>query len=106
MILQFALKSGIPGSGAAIVIGSIALVAFGVLIWAVAFRKPDDERRHRKHHWRRKSSRRDSRSEESESSGSDRRRRKRRKHRPANPTLAETGGLPPRREDTPQPPTS
>ena len=31
---------------------------------------------------------------------------RRRRHRPRNPTLAETGGLPPMRPDAPAPPTS
>jgi hypothetical protein len=33
-------------------------------------------------------------------------RRRRRAHRPRNPTLAETGGLPPRRSDTPRDPSA
>ena len=62
---------------------AVALVAFGILLWAVKFRK----RRRRKYH-----KRRDQRGE-----------------RKLNPTLAEIGGLPPLRtpdkpSDPPPPP--
>jgi hypothetical protein len=69
------------GSAGAVLIA--ALIVLGcVLIWAVFFRKP--------------SARRDGRMLV-ESGGSGRRRRRRQsKERPSNPTLSETGGLPPK----------
>jgi hypothetical protein len=96
------LAAGKPTAGLGIVLGALALVVIAVFFWAVSFRKPEDSR-HRRHHWRERKSERhaeESSDEESGMFGSKRRRRRRRhKHRPANPTLAETGGLPPKRTD-------
>ncbi|HYG24836.1 MAG TPA: hypothetical protein VEH04_18870 [Verrucomicrobiae bacterium] len=99
-MILLSLTAGVPGAGASLVIGAIVLVVVAVLVWAVAFRKPEDETRHRKHHWRRTRSGK-ARDGESSSKGwfSSKRRKRRRKDRPLNPTLAETGGLPPKRAD-------
>ena len=86
-----------------------AAVAIGLLavFWAVFIRKRKGEHRHRHHHHHRAS---ESQSSTSVVPGDDssgqvmqkrHRRRRRREHRPRNPTLAETGGLPPIRPDEP-----
>jgi len=65
-----------------IMTGAFALVGIGVLIWIFFFRKPG--RRRRKH-------------------------RHRHEHRSPNPTLAQSGGLPPVRQEekpSPRPPST
>jgi hypothetical protein len=88
-----------------IVTGAILLVAAGLILWAVAVRK-----RHRRHsaphrpHYSHHSGVQSAEEEGDESrhsSHSRRRRRRRREHLPRNPTLAETGGLPPKRSEIP-----
>lgn len=116
------LPTGLPFSPAwkhlFIVLGAILAVALAILFWAIAFHKGRnrDGIRHRRHHHRHRQSR---------SSGGLRgdfqkttagikeiiearqqRHHRRHEHRPMNPTLAQTGGLPPVREDVkPPPPT-
>jgi len=66
-------------------LGAVLLVMTGAIIWAVFFRKKEKPRSRRHRH----------------------RRASRREHRPINPTLSQTGGLPPvRQEEKPfdQPP--
>ncbi|MCL4788629.1 MAG: hypothetical protein KJ070_17850 [Verrucomicrobia bacterium] len=88
-----------------IVIGAMLLVAIGLLVWAGAIRKRHRRRSapHRPHYERGSGG-----DHESHHSSGRRRRRRRREHRPRNPTLAETGGLPPIRTEPssrpPQPP--
>jgi len=81
-----------------IVLGAIALVALIVFFWA--FSRHKNGERQRKHHDHRKGDR-----EQFQKSAGDikeivgqHRSGRRRKHRTINPTLAETGGLPPLRE--------
>lgn len=71
--------------------GAILLVAGGVMIWAVAFRKKPRTRRYRYH--RHQSERSDSKSVAD--SSPDKSERRRRSEPRRNPTLAETRGLPP-----------
>jgi hypothetical protein len=69
-----------------IVMGAIMLAALTALIWLAFFRKKHThlhKHRHRHRHHGKK--------------------RKRREHRPLNPTLAQTGGLPPIRTEEPPP---
>jgi hypothetical protein len=73
-------------------LGAILLVALGVMIWAVAFRKTGKTRRRRRKHRDRPTVRDDN----SESRSERRRRREARR----NPTRAEVGGLPPVRDDS------
>ena len=92
-----------------IVLGSIALVSVVLLVWAAFFRKHRRHHSHHHHHHHPAAG-------ESRLPGTDaapasdppeprrRRRRRRREHRPRNPTLAETGGLPPIRPDKPPEP--
>jgi hypothetical protein len=73
-------------------LGAILLVALGVMIWAVVFRKTRKNRRRRRKHRDRPTARDD----DSESRSERRRRREARR----NPTRAEVGGLPPLRDDS------
>ena len=91
-------------------LGALALLTLLLVLWAVYIRKTP--RRHSHHHYKypapaeNKSA--DSVSQDGPDSGSERRyrrkRRRRRQHRPRNPTLAETGGLPPLRTEHPPDP--
>jgi ABC-type transport system involved in cytochrome bd biosynthesis fused ATPase/permease subunit len=86
-----------PGSlDVLIVLGAIALVALIVFFCVLLFRK-DEKLRRKHHHHHRKSYR-----EQFQKTASgikelirQHRRRRRREHRHINPTLAQTGGLPP-----------
>jgi FtsZ-interacting cell division protein ZipA len=86
-----------------ILLGAILVIATIVILWIVFSGKSRrhaarrDERRQRRRAFRRAAAEAEQRSEKS--SG----RRRRRHHRPRNPTLAETGGLPPIRGDDQQP---
>jgi len=90
-----------------IVVGAAAFVAGAVAVWAVFFRT-SGRRRHRHHH-NHLDSREDVRAEAApDRDGAHAEQRKRRKwrrprraHRLRNPTLAETGGLPPVRTGGP-----
>lgn len=86
-----ALSGAVP-----VVIGALVVV-FALIIWA-SFLRPSDRRRERGEILDRPVP------ERSGSSGSNRRRRRREKGRPRNPTLAETGGLPPLRDPNAPPP--
>jgi len=95
----------------AILLGAVTTVTLLLVIWAVYFRKKP--RRHHHHHHDHDSSSEevepakysDAGSAEGESGRRYRRKRRRRRdHRPRNPTLAETGGLPPLRTDRPADP--
>lgn len=61
-----------------IVLGAVVLAALMVFIWIALFRKKRTHRRRHHHHGKK---------------------RRRREHRPINPTLAQTGGLPPIRAE-------
>ena len=91
-----------------VVLGIILLVTLALIIWAMVFSTKARRRRHRHHHHHHHKSYR-----EEFKKGADgikeliqqRRHRHRHEHRPINPTLAETGGLPPPRgENKPPPP--
>ncbi|MBP9901340.1 MAG: hypothetical protein KBH45_07770 [Verrucomicrobia bacterium] len=73
-----------------IIAGAVLLVTFAVLVWALVFRKPG-KRRHSHHPPAAESHRRESKTTRSQS-------RRRRRNFPRQPTLAETGGLPPLRQ--------
>ena len=77
------------GGGAVALIAGLLVLGLG-LIWAVFFRKSDRQK---------------ARGVISDAKGSGRRRRRRRsKDRPRNPTLADTGGLPPKGAGDQNPP--
>ena len=87
-----------------LVFGALVLVILISVIWAVYFRKPRRHHRHQQHHHSSVAAHETEGLETEEgtlSAESRRRRRRRREHRPRNPTLAETGGLPPARTEGP-----
>ena len=94
-----------------VLLGAVGLVTLVVVLWAVYLRKKPRQHRHRYHHHHHSSSQ-DTPLEEEETVSSEsseerryrRKRRRRREHRPRNPTLAETGGLPPLRTEQPPDP--
>jgi type VI protein secretion system component VasK len=90
-----------------LIFGALGLVTLLILAWAVFLRK-GRRRRHELHHSHQHSSKpaevAQARAEEDVPPPSGKRRRRRRSghsHRPRNPTLAETGGLPPIRLESP-----
>jgi len=95
-----------------IVLGVIALVALIAFFWVLSFRK--DGRHRRKHHHHHHHHHRKIQREQLKKTASiikeliwphQHQRRHRREHRPINPTLAQTGGLPPlRKAEQPPPP--
>ena len=93
-----------------IIFGAIGLVTLLLLLWAVFLRRRR-RRRHSHHHSHQQSSGPTAApevpNEEGDLSPPEKRRHQRRagrRHRSRNPTLAETGGLPPvRPEDSPEP---
>jgi hypothetical protein len=88
-----------------IMIGAVLVVGLVIFMWAAIFRKPR-HRKHSHHHSpdldggglpeRHKRS-----STLARMLGKKRHKRRRSRERPANPTLAQIGGLPPRRDDHP-----
>ena len=91
-------------TGLGLVLGAISAVVAMVIIWAVFLRKRRDEtaRRYREHFIRSQEVQAESSGEGgSNGASSGRRKKRRREHRQRNPTLAETGGLPPVRNDLP-----
>jgi len=90
-----------------IVIGVILLVVLVVFYWAYAVRKRKNRIRKYRHHHHRKGIREQLQKNAGEIKELIRQRRhgRHREHRSLNPTLAQTGGLPPLREaDEPPPP--
>jgi len=98
-----------------IILGAVAVVTLLVVTWALVFRKRKRgrSRHHSSHHTHTPAPQRPSGAEEAVNSEADpepgrerrrRRHRRHREHRPRNPTLAETGGLPPLRSGPPQDP--
>ena len=87
-----------------IVFGALFLLISLLLIWALYIRKPSRKRKRRYHYPPTSSSRDTVNGEDTEQvSGKKKWKRRRRDHRPRNPTLAETGGLPPIRSDDADP---
>ena len=97
-LLKKSLEAGpkTPVREALIVVGVLIILALVLFLWAKFVRK--SHRRHVSGMLYKKESRTGS------GFGPRRRRRRHRGHRPRNPTLAETGGLPPPRPED-QPPT-
>lgn len=92
-------KSGVPERGAlgnfAVILLVVLVVALGFVVWAVFLRKTPGRRE--------RGTLQDAPEDDSSRRGG-RRRRRRRQQRGRNPTLAEVGGLPPVREETPRDP--
>ncbi len=80
-------------------VGAFLLVTLCAFAWALVFRK--QPHRHRHHHHHPDPVAAAPRDESSGKGAHSRRRHKhqRKEHRPVNPTLAETGGLPAKRDD-------
>ena len=94
-----------PGTREGLVVfGALVLVILAVVLWAIYFRKPP-KRHHHHYHRKRSHGSVDSNGTEilddSLSPKHQKKRKRRREHRPRNPTLAETGGLPPIRTEGP-----
>jgi hypothetical protein len=92
-----------------IVFGAISSVVLVSSIFAIIFSRKKKRHKHQHHHNQRSQTAAAQSSEsepsEDESRGRRKSRRRRRPHRPLNPTLAQTGGLPPIRDpNTPLPP--
>lgn len=91
-----------------VVLGSLLAVALAVALLALMLhgrRRRRPRHRHHRHHRSAADAAPEGESVESKGFLRRRRRRRRREHRRLNPTLAETGGLPPIRPDEPPPPT-
>jgi hypothetical protein len=96
-----------PGFGDfLIVLGAIALVTLIVLVCFIVFRKKS-RHRHKHHSHTSDHERLETDSHEGKIRVRKSYRHRRREHRPMNPTLAQTGGLPPvRSQPPPTPPQS
>jgi hypothetical protein len=90
-------KGGLSRSGLAVLFAACAIVTFVLLFWAVFIRKKPDESSRRYSYPSKDSKSRESSDRAVARPG--RRGRRRRKRRSRNPTLAETGGLPPIRSE-------
>ena len=84
-----------------IVLGAVLLVSSAVLLWAWLIRKRRRSGRKRRRHHRSIAETTAVGIKEVQQIINKRKRRRRRERRPRNPTLAETGGLPPVRPDEP-----
>jgi hypothetical protein len=98
---------------AVLISSSLVLVIFLILIWAIFLRKPSRRDQPRHGHRQHRRNRAPERAQERPAGATDdatapskrrRWRRRRREHRPRNPTLSETGGLPPFRSEGPPSP--
>jgi hypothetical protein len=95
-----------PGTREGIVIfGALGLVTLLSVLWAIFLRKPRQHRRSH-HHSNPRSSKPAEKTPPLPPQRHHKRRRSRRRHRPRKPTLAETGGLPPLRPESPPGPPS
>jgi hypothetical protein len=76
-----------------IMLGATAAVFLLIILWVVFIRRPGKEHKHHHHHHTHDAA--DTPDAKSEPEHKHRRHRRRRPHHKRNPTLAETGGLPP-----------
>jgi hypothetical protein len=86
-----------------VILGALAFVILLLVIWVVVFRKRYTDLHSQRHSYEYPRAN----GGDGDSKGHKRRkwRRQRRPHRPLNPTLAQTGGLPPIRSDEPSEPS-
>ena len=96
-------NSNISRAGLGAVISAVSVLTVLILIWAIFIRKPSDDRPRRYRYPAPPAKEGEGKNEQNGGSGrrSRRKKRRRRDHRARKPTLAETGGLPPLREDVP-----
>jgi hypothetical protein len=92
-------KTGASRSGLTLLFTAFGIVTFLILAWAVFIRKRPAEGSRRYSYPARDSKASDKDNLNESSAGARGRKRRRRKRRSRNPTLAETGGLPPIRSD-------
>jgi len=90
-------------AGMLLVGGALAAVSLAAFVWAAFFRPSGGRRPSHRHHWREGKSSGDSRRHERSGFSLFKRRRRRKRKRSTNPTLAETGGLPPPRHSASEP---
>ena len=87
-----------------IIVGAALVIGLLFVIWAVYIRKPGGSKRSEPSNWSAKSKSDDDDEDDDSGESGGRRRKKRKKlrreHRPRNPTLSETGGLPPMRSNS------
>ena len=77
--------------------GSFALITLAVFAWAIAFRK-QPHRHHHHHHPKPAATTPEDETPDGGFFSRHRRKHRRKEHRPVNPTLSETGGLPAARD--------
>ena len=96
-------NTNISRAGLGAVFTAISVVTVLILAWAIFIRKPRDDRPRRYRYPAPPEKEEAGKNEQSGNSGRHfrRKKRRRREHRNRKPTLAETGGLPPLREDVP-----
>ena len=99
-VLPLGKGGGMVFSDVLLILGAVALLTLALFIWARYFRKPTSQHRHRssKHTSPLVPVATDEPADTPEGLRRVKLRRRRRDHRPRNPTLAETGGLPPAHE--------
>jgi|ERR1051326_79343 hypothetical protein len=101
--IDFQKTSASPG-GLTAVFGAVGVVTVLLIVWAIFIRKrPNNSLRRYRHHSSRDSAEQDTNKTNAPAAETttrkERRKRRRRNNRQRNPTLAETGGLPPLRAD-------
>jgi hypothetical protein len=84
---------------ALLIIGALLLATLGAFIWAAFLRRRRKRRQGHSHGASHRGAQLETATKQEETPKRRKWRRRRREHRPRNPTLAETGGLPPVRTD-------
>jgi hypothetical protein len=92
-------KAGSSRGGLTPLFFAVGIVTLLVLCWAIFIRKRPNESSRRYTYPSRDAKSKDARNGGESAGKGDRRRRRKRKRRSLNPTLAETGGLPPIRSE-------
>jgi hypothetical protein len=91
-------KTGLSRGGLTPLFWAFGILTLLILFWAIFIRKRPDETS-RRYTYPSRDSKGDAAGSSDSSPKAEKRRRRRRKRRSRNPTLAETGGLPPLRAD-------
>ena len=103
-ILAQSMLRSLAMHSTAVFVVLLILIVGAVFVWATFFRKPRKPHHARRHHWKGDRAEADPVTATNVPPGG-RRRRRRRAHRPINPTLSQTHGLPPVRDDSSAPPS-
>ena len=104
-ILAQSLLRSVAFHSTALYIVLLLLIVGAIFVWAAFFRKPRRHHHFRRHHWKASRPEAGPVNGTNAPTGSRRQRRRRRAHRPLNPTLSQTHGLPPVRDDSSSPPS-